>query len=145
MLCTALCWAGCGITPACLNYMDCVFICVCSCCSVKYSIIKWSVDVDSTSEWPPLCVLQIVSSKTLTRPLQLKKGKPAGKGTITVRTESVHVCAMSKVSFHSVSFAVMISSIFGLARLGSNYTPLLCADHSRGDQGQQSHCAGTGG
>uniref|UniRef100_A0A674NLE1 Copine-3 n=1 Tax=Takifugu rubripes TaxID=31033 RepID=A0A674NLE1_TAKRU len=29
---------------------------------------------------------QIVSSKTLTRPLQLKKGKPAGKGTITVCT-----------------------------------------------------------
>uniref|UniRef100_A0A8D0ALX6 Copine-3 n=1 Tax=Sander lucioperca TaxID=283035 RepID=A0A8D0ALX6_SANLU len=27
---------------------------------------------------------QIVSSKTLTRPLQLKKGKPAGKGSITV-------------------------------------------------------------
>uniref|UniRef100_A0A3B3DAL1 C2 domain-containing protein n=1 Tax=Oryzias melastigma TaxID=30732 RepID=A0A3B3DAL1_ORYME len=28
---------------------------------------------------------QIVASKTLTRPLQLKKGKPAGKGSITVR------------------------------------------------------------
>uniref|UniRef100_A0A672ZTP7 Copine I n=1 Tax=Sphaeramia orbicularis TaxID=375764 RepID=A0A672ZTP7_9TELE len=32
---------------------------------------------------------QIVSSKTLTRPLQLKKGKPAGKGTITVCSEEV--------------------------------------------------------
>uniref|UniRef100_A0A672ZSU1 Copine-3 n=1 Tax=Sphaeramia orbicularis TaxID=375764 RepID=A0A672ZSU1_9TELE len=32
---------------------------------------------------------QIVSSKTLTRPLQLKKGKPAGKGTITVTAEEV--------------------------------------------------------
>uniref|UniRef100_A0A665UEX9 Copine-3 n=2 Tax=Echeneis naucrates TaxID=173247 RepID=A0A665UEX9_ECHNA len=32
---------------------------------------------------------QIVSSKTLTRPLQLKKGKPAGKGTITVTAEEI--------------------------------------------------------
>eukprot|EP00066_Takifugu_rubripes_P022593 XP_011611859.1 PREDICTED: copine-1 [Takifugu rubripes] len=32
---------------------------------------------------------QIVSSKTLTRPLQLKKGKPAGKGTITVTAEEM--------------------------------------------------------
>ncbi|CAF91569.1 unnamed protein product [Tetraodon nigroviridis] len=33
---------------------------------------------------------QIVSSKTVTRPLQLKKGKPAGKGSITVRrTEEI--------------------------------------------------------
>lgn len=38
---------------------------------------------------PFLCVLQIVSSKTITRPLQLKKGKPAGKGTITVCTVCV--------------------------------------------------------
>uniref|UniRef100_A0A7N6FBT2 Copine-3 n=1 Tax=Anabas testudineus TaxID=64144 RepID=A0A7N6FBT2_ANATE len=30
---------------------------------------------------------QIVASKTLTRPLQLKKNKPAGKGTITVSTD----------------------------------------------------------
>uniref|UniRef100_A0A667YGN8 Copine-3 n=1 Tax=Myripristis murdjan TaxID=586833 RepID=A0A667YGN8_9TELE len=32
---------------------------------------------------------QIVSSKTLTRPLQLKKGKPAGKGTLTVTAEEI--------------------------------------------------------
>uniref|UniRef100_A0AAQ4QIG2 Copine-3 n=1 Tax=Gasterosteus aculeatus aculeatus TaxID=481459 RepID=A0AAQ4QIG2_GASAC len=32
---------------------------------------------------------QIVSSKTLTRPLQLKKGKPAGKGSITITAEEV--------------------------------------------------------
>ncbi|XP_008318940.1 copine-1 isoform X1 [Cynoglossus semilaevis] len=32
---------------------------------------------------------QIVSSKTLSRPLQLKKGKPAGKGTITVTAEEI--------------------------------------------------------
>ncbi|XP_077385711.1 copine-1-like isoform X3 [Festucalex cinctus] len=32
---------------------------------------------------------QIVSSKTLTRPLQLKKGKPAGKGSITVTAEEI--------------------------------------------------------
>lgn len=32
---------------------------------------------------------QIVSSKTVTRPLQLKKDKPAGKGTITVTAEEV--------------------------------------------------------
>uniref|UniRef100_A0A8C6M1R7 Copine-3 n=1 Tax=Nothobranchius furzeri TaxID=105023 RepID=A0A8C6M1R7_NOTFU len=32
---------------------------------------------------------QIVSSKTVTRPLQLKKGKPAGKGTITVTAEEI--------------------------------------------------------
>ncbi|XP_029006220.1 copine-1 [Betta splendens] len=32
---------------------------------------------------------QIVSSKTLTRPLQLKKDKPAGKGTITVTAEEM--------------------------------------------------------
>uniref|UniRef100_A0A3Q4BF82 Copine-3 n=1 Tax=Mola mola TaxID=94237 RepID=A0A3Q4BF82_MOLML len=32
---------------------------------------------------------QIVSSKTLTRPLQLKKGKPAGKGTITITAEEI--------------------------------------------------------
>ncbi|GLD58097.1 copine-1-like isoform X2, partial [Lates japonicus] len=32
---------------------------------------------------------QIVSSKTLTRPLELKKGKPAGKGTITVTAEEI--------------------------------------------------------
>ncbi|XP_041639076.1 copine-1 isoform X2 [Cheilinus undulatus] len=32
---------------------------------------------------------QIVSSKTITRPLQLKKDKPAGKGTITVTAEEI--------------------------------------------------------
>uniref|UniRef100_A0A7N6BLF5 Copine-3 n=1 Tax=Anabas testudineus TaxID=64144 RepID=A0A7N6BLF5_ANATE len=32
---------------------------------------------------------QIVASKTLTRPLQLKKNKPAGKGTITVTAEEI--------------------------------------------------------
>ncbi|XP_015243526.1 PREDICTED: copine-1-like isoform X2 [Cyprinodon variegatus] len=32
---------------------------------------------------------QIVSSKTVTRPLQLKKDKPAGKGTITVTAEEI--------------------------------------------------------
>ncbi|XP_013871505.1 copine-1 [Austrofundulus limnaeus] len=32
---------------------------------------------------------QIVSSKTITRPLQLKKDKPAGKGTITVSAEEI--------------------------------------------------------
>ncbi|TKS70809.1 Copine-1 [Collichthys lucidus] len=32
---------------------------------------------------------QIVSSKTLSRPLQLKKGKPAGKGTITITAEEI--------------------------------------------------------
>ncbi|MED6287109.1 Copine-1 [Characodon lateralis] len=32
---------------------------------------------------------QIVSSKTVTRPLQLKKDKPAGKGTITVDAEEI--------------------------------------------------------
>uniref|UniRef100_A0A4W6CMW7 Copine-3 n=1 Tax=Lates calcarifer TaxID=8187 RepID=A0A4W6CMW7_LATCA len=32
---------------------------------------------------------QIVSSKTVTRPLELKKGKPAGKGTITVTAEEI--------------------------------------------------------
>uniref|UniRef100_A0A674BY28 Copine I n=1 Tax=Salmo trutta TaxID=8032 RepID=A0A674BY28_SALTR len=36
------------------------------------------------------CTLgQIVSSKTFTRPLQLKKGKPAGKGTITITAEEI--------------------------------------------------------
>uniref|UniRef100_A0A8C3SSI9 Copine-3 n=1 Tax=Chelydra serpentina TaxID=8475 RepID=A0A8C3SSI9_CHESE len=36
------------------------------------------------------CTLgQIVSSKTLTRPLELKKGKPAGKGTITISAEEI--------------------------------------------------------
>lgn len=37
-------------------------------------------------------VFQIVSSKSITRPLQLKKGKPAGKGSITVRTQRKRVC-----------------------------------------------------
>uniref|UniRef100_A0A3Q3GVH5 Copine-3 n=1 Tax=Labrus bergylta TaxID=56723 RepID=A0A3Q3GVH5_9LABR len=32
---------------------------------------------------------QIVSSKTITRPLQLKKGKPAGKGAITISAEEI--------------------------------------------------------
>ncbi|KAJ4940714.1 hypothetical protein JOQ06_027009 [Pogonophryne albipinna] len=32
---------------------------------------------------------QIVSSKTLSRPLQLKKGKPAGKGSITITAEEI--------------------------------------------------------
>ncbi|XP_034061514.1 copine-1 [Gymnodraco acuticeps] len=32
---------------------------------------------------------QIVASKTLTRPLQLKKGKPAGKGSITITAEEI--------------------------------------------------------
>ncbi|RVE72643.1 hypothetical protein OJAV_G00039330 [Oryzias javanicus] len=32
---------------------------------------------------------QIVASKTLTRPLQLKKGKPAGKGSLTVSAEEI--------------------------------------------------------
>uniref|UniRef100_A0A4W5ME45 Copine I n=1 Tax=Hucho hucho TaxID=62062 RepID=A0A4W5ME45_9TELE len=36
------------------------------------------------------CTLgQIVSSKKFTRPLQLKKGKPAGKGTITITAEEI--------------------------------------------------------
>lgn len=39
-----------------------------------------------------LC-FQVVSSKTLTRPLQLKKDKPAGKGTITVCTDFVRWCS----------------------------------------------------
>lgn len=32
---------------------------------------------------------QIVSSRKITRPLQLKAGKPAGKGTITVRAHKL--------------------------------------------------------
>ncbi|KAK9529560.1 hypothetical protein VZT92_013643 [Zoarces viviparus] len=32
---------------------------------------------------------QIVASKTLTRPLQLKEGKPAGKGSITITAEEI--------------------------------------------------------
>ncbi|XP_061731425.1 copine-1-like [Nerophis ophidion] len=32
---------------------------------------------------------QIVSSKSVTRPLQLKKGKPAGKGSITITAEEI--------------------------------------------------------
>lgn len=32
---------------------------------------------------------QIVASKSLTRPLQLKKGKPAGKGSITITAEEI--------------------------------------------------------
>ncbi|XP_035245292.1 copine-1 isoform X2 [Anguilla anguilla] len=32
---------------------------------------------------------QVVSSKKLTRPLELKKGKPAGKGTITIAAEEI--------------------------------------------------------
>ncbi|KAF7645394.1 hypothetical protein LDENG_00205130 [Lucifuga dentata] len=32
---------------------------------------------------------QIVSSKTVSRPLQLKEGKPAGKGTITITAEEI--------------------------------------------------------
>uniref|UniRef100_A0A803SMC9 Copine-3 n=1 Tax=Anolis carolinensis TaxID=28377 RepID=A0A803SMC9_ANOCA len=36
------------------------------------------------------CTLgQIVSSKTLTQPLMMKKGKPAGKGTITISAEEI--------------------------------------------------------
>ncbi|XP_041945072.1 copine-1 isoform X1 [Alosa alosa] len=36
------------------------------------------------------CTLgQIVSSKKITRPLELKKGKPAGKGTITITAEEI--------------------------------------------------------
>nr|XP_020638101.1 copine-1-like isoform X1 [Pogona vitticeps] len=36
------------------------------------------------------CTLgQIVSSKTVTQPLMLKKGKPAGKGTITISAEEI--------------------------------------------------------
>ncbi|KAM6979613.1 copine-1 [Aplochiton taeniatus] len=36
------------------------------------------------------CTLgQIVASKTVTSPLQLKKGKPAGKGTITISAEEI--------------------------------------------------------
>uniref|UniRef100_A0A8C9TW63 Copine-3 n=1 Tax=Scleropages formosus TaxID=113540 RepID=A0A8C9TW63_SCLFO len=36
------------------------------------------------------CTLgQVVSSKKITRPLELKKGKPAGKGTITITAEEI--------------------------------------------------------
>ncbi|KAL4648920.1 RNA-binding protein 12-like [Arapaima gigas] len=36
------------------------------------------------------CTLgQVVSSKMITRPLELKKGKPAGKGTITITAEEI--------------------------------------------------------
>uniref|UniRef100_A0A7N6A5T1 Copine-3 n=1 Tax=Anabas testudineus TaxID=64144 RepID=A0A7N6A5T1_ANATE len=40
---------------------------------------------------------QIVASKTLTRPLQLKKNKPAGKGTITVSTDRIVSCCPMSV------------------------------------------------
>lgn len=45
--------------------------------------------MDTAEEKCPVYVFQIVSSKKVTRPLQLKKGKPAGKGTITVCTACV--------------------------------------------------------
>ncbi|XP_021163638.2 copine-1 [Fundulus heteroclitus] len=61
--------------------------------------LKFGVyDIDNTSSdlgdddylgGVELTLGQIVSSKTVTRPLQLKKGKPAGKGSITVTAEEI--------------------------------------------------------
>uniref|UniRef100_A0A8D0AIJ8 Copine I n=1 Tax=Sander lucioperca TaxID=283035 RepID=A0A8D0AIJ8_SANLU len=44
---------------------------------------------------------QIVSSKTLTRPLQLKKGKPAGKGSITITAEEIKDNRAIELEFHA--------------------------------------------
>lgn len=60
--------------------------------------------MDTAEEKPPLCVFQIVSSKTVTRPLELKKGKPAGKGTITVCTVCVCVCEIKNRSCNYLFF-----------------------------------------
>ncbi|KAJ3603299.1 hypothetical protein NHX12_031041 [Muraenolepis orangiensis] len=56
-----------------------------------YDIDNKSVDLkdDDFLGGVELTLGQIVASKTLTRPLQLKNGKPAGKGTITVTAEEV--------------------------------------------------------
>ncbi|XP_062326853.1 copine-3-like isoform X1 [Osmerus eperlanus] len=56
-----------------------------------YDIDNKSVDLTDDDFLGGLeCTLgQIVSSKKLTRPLQLKKGKPAGKGTITITAEEI--------------------------------------------------------
>uniref|UniRef100_A0A3Q3KF07 Copine-3 n=2 Tax=Monopterus albus TaxID=43700 RepID=A0A3Q3KF07_MONAL len=56
-----------------------------------YDIDNATVDVkdDDYLGGVELTLGQIVSSKTVTRPLQLKKNKPAGKGTITVTAEEV--------------------------------------------------------
>ncbi|CAO2581203.1 Cpne3 [Lemmus lemmus] len=57
------------------------------------------LDKDVTSKSDPLCVLflstsgqqwyEIVSSKKLTRPLVLRNGRPAGKGSITISAEEI--------------------------------------------------------
>uniref|UniRef100_A0A8C8M046 Copine-3 n=1 Tax=Oncorhynchus tshawytscha TaxID=74940 RepID=A0A8C8M046_ONCTS len=56
-----------------------------------YDIDNKSVDLKDDDFLGGLeCTLgQIVSSKKITRPLQLKKGKPAGKGTITITAEEI--------------------------------------------------------
>ncbi|KAM9859836.1 copine-1 isoform 2-T3 [Aulostomus maculatus] len=56
-----------------------------------YDIDNSSVDLgdDDYLGGVELTLGQIVSSKTLTRPLQLKKGKPAGKGSITISAEEM--------------------------------------------------------
>uniref|UniRef100_A0A3Q3KHB5 Copine-3 n=1 Tax=Monopterus albus TaxID=43700 RepID=A0A3Q3KHB5_MONAL len=61
-----------------------------------YDIDNATVDVkdDDYLGGVELTLGQIVSSKTVTRPLQLKKNKPAGKGTITV----LHVNAVNEMA-----------------------------------------------
>ncbi|XP_048877683.1 copine-3-like isoform X2 [Brienomyrus brachyistius] len=56
-----------------------------------YDIDNKSVDLGDDDYLGGLeCSLgQVVSSKKITRPLQLKKGKPAGKGTITITAEEI--------------------------------------------------------
>ncbi|XP_053172497.1 copine-1 isoform X2 [Scomber japonicus] len=56
-----------------------------------YDIDNKSVDLgdDDYLGGVELTLGQIVASKSVSRPLQLKKGKPAGKGTITVTAEEI--------------------------------------------------------
>lgn len=90
---TALCGTTWVNTPLSGLYGPCFVIFLSSKAFVRYSTIigRESLVLGSDEGQPPAATFQIVSSKTLTRPLQLKKGKPAGKGSITVRTESVCV------------------------------------------------------
>lgn len=67
---------------------------------------------------------QIVSSKTVTRPLQLKKDKPAGKGTITVSRDALHFYFSLFSEIHEHHLCVL--SLFRSQRKRSGTTEPLC-------------------
>lgn len=91
------------------------------------------------------CMFQVVASKTLTRPLQLKKDKPAGKGTITVCTVCVWVQIASMEITELLTYVNWSGMYYICDKMIIRLLWKTCVGDCRGDKGQQSHWIGAGG